>query len=732
MRRFALSLVLPLIAAAAAAQPEVTVPVAPVPPVIDGRLDPEEWRGAVVLEGFGQVEPGEGVPGSEPTRILLMIDADHLYLGLDMEDSDPAGIRASQIVRDAVLDPDDRVEIILDTFHDRRNAYFFQIGPGGSKGDALIGNNGSFFEKSWDGIWEGRSRVHEGGWSAEMAIPAKTLSLQPGLDHWGFNATRHVKRKNEVLQWASPSRQTRLFQVAGAGTLHGMSVLDQGVGLDVVPFVSLGGRRDHPGGADATEAEPGLDLRYRVTPSLTASLTVNTDFAETEVDNRVVNLTRFPVFFPEKRDFFLEDSAIFSLPTGDDLVPFFSRRIGLSAEGLPVPILGGAKLAGRVGPWSLGLLDVATDDLSGLDGRSLEGQNLGVVRVARNVLAESQVGALVTFGDPAGGGDNTLAGLDFVYRTRELFGRYTLSASAFALGTRDEPAAGAREDGHAYGFLLDLPNDFWGTGIGFREISDDFRPDLGFVSRRGVRNLFGGFGLNPRPADDGRFAPVRRFTFGLDVDVVWDAASGLVETAAYRATVFEILLDSGDSFEVEVTPTEERLFEPFEIRPGIVLPPGRYTFERAAAGLELADKRPLAGSVGWQTGTFFGGRRDVYTAALAVRAVRGLATELEWEHNDVRLPQGDFTTHLARLRLQVDFTPETSWSTFVQWDDTSDTVGVNSRLRFILSPGRDLFFVVNRGFATRAPVIGPGGRRVRTFAPLDTDVTLKAEYTLRF
>lgn len=713
----------PSLLAAAETPPEAHVPFTSTPPTLDGRLGAEEWRDAVVLDGFRQVEPTEGAPVSETTRLYLLVDRHNLYIGVDYRDSDPSGIRATQIVRDANLDPDDRIEIVLDTFLDRRNAYFFQIGPGGSKGDALIGNNGSFFEKSWDGIWRGRSVIHDEGWSAEMAIPAKTLSLKPGLDSWGFNATRHVKRKNEVTQWASPDRQTRLFQIAAAGTLHGMSVLDQGVGLDVVPFVSLQGRRDHETDDEGSKAEPGLDLRYRVTPSLTASATVNTDFAETEVDDRVVNLTRFPVFFPEKRDFFLEDSSIFTFADLEgDLIPFFSRRIGLSAQGEPVPLLLGGKLAGRVGDWNLGVLDVVADDFGGV-----ERKNLAVVRASRNVLAESTVGALVTLGDPATDGDNAVAGVDFNYRTRRFRGSKNFQGRVWALGSRDDPAApeGAETDGYAYGFGVEYPNDLWEAGLQYSEISDDFRADLGFVRRLGVRNLSGGFAFQPRPRDP-RLKTVRRFGFGADVDVIWDLEGGRVETASLLLTPFEVLLESGDRFELAATPTRERLFEPFEIRPGLVIPPGTYDFERYRLETAFADKRPVSGAVIWETGTFFDGRRDLYLMTTALRLIRGFEVEAEWEHNDVTLPAGDFTTNLARLRFQVDFTPRLSWSTFLQWDDTTHTVGANNRLRFILAPGRDLFFVVNKGFDTRDTL---GDLR---FASTDTEVTLKAEYALRF
>jgi len=704
------------------------VPTTDSPPTLDGRIHASEWRGAAVIDDLMQIEPREGVEASERTVVYLLVDRDNLYIALQAFDSDPHGILASQITRDAQLDPDDRIELVFDTFHDRRNGYFFQIGPGGSKGDALIANNGTFFNKSWDGIWRGKAVIHEQGWSAEIALPAKTLSLQRGLDTWGFNLKRHIKRKNEQAQWAHPTRRDRLFQMSSAGTLTGLSVLDPGIGLDVVPFVSAKNLRTHttvrPDESDreSTRLEPGLDVRYKITPSLTGTFTANTDFAETEVDSRVVNLTRFPVFFPEKRDFFLEDSGIFSFADLEsDLVPFFSRRIGLSAEGVPVPILAGAKLTGRVGRVNLGILDVATDELG-----TLPEKNLTVARASVNVFSESQVGVLLTAGDPASDGDNALAGADFSWRSRRFRGDRVLRFDAFVLATRDEPE-GTRDsvDGHAFGLAMSYPNDTVEADLELQEVSGDFRPDLGFVRRRDVRRLEGRFEWRPRPSS----GPVRRFGFGVQPVVIWKLSDDRVETAEYRIDPFQVLFHSGDRIGISLVPTEERLVAPFEIAEGVVIPPGTYRFDRYEVGVELADTRRVYGELGVETGTFFTGRRDTYEVELAFRPLRKLTLETELEHNDVRLDEGDFTAELARLRTTVDFDPEISWITFAQWDDRTDSLGINSRLRWILSPGREVFLVWNRAFITRDPL-----ERDPDFnlTPATTDTTVKVEYTLRF
>jgi hypothetical protein len=696
----------------------LAVPATDQPPRIDGRLDPGEWSAAGVLDDLRQVEPGEGEPASEATSVLLMVDRDHLYIALQCLDSDRDGILASQVNRDAVLDPDDRVEIVLDTFLDRRNAYFFQIGPGGSKGDALVASNGAFFNKDWDGIWHGRAVIHDGGWSAELAIPAKTLALRRGLDTWGFNVKRHIKRKNEEVQWAYPDRRSGLFEIASSGTLTGLAVLAPGRGLDVVPYAVLSGRRDRRTEAESSDFEPGLDVRYRLNPGLTATFTVNTDFAQTEVDDRVVNLSRFPVFLPEKRDFFLEDSGIFSFgpfgPRRNEILPFFSRRIGLSAAGEAVPIVAGVKLSGRLGRFSLGLLDVVTDELAGVGTK-----NLLAGRVSANLGAESQAGVTFTAGDPATNGDNALAGIDFTWRTRRLFGDRNFRLDLFALATADEPADGGEQvGGHGFGFLAAYPNDRIEAELGFLEVSDGFSPDLGFVRRRGVRRLHGVLDFRPRPAA----GPVRRYSLALRPVTYLSLADGEIESSELRTSV-AALFHSGDQIEVGVVPTEERLREPFEIAGGIFVRPGRYRFDRWFVALELSDKRPLSARIEVVGGDFFDGRNTEIEIAAAWRPAQGLAFEALWQRNDVELTAAAFTTHLARLRATIDFGPQWSWTTLGQWDDVTDSLGINSRLRWIVEPGRDLYFVLDRFLEDDA-----GG----DLRAAESALTMKALYTFRF
>ena len=367
------------------------------PPRIDGLLEEDVWRTAARSYHFLQLVPVEGASPSERTEVHLLYDSDNLYLAVRCHDRNAGEIITTQMERDARLDPDDRVEIVLDTFHDQRFAYFFQINAGGAKGDGLI-SPGSF-SKAWDGIFEAAASLDEGGWSAEFAIPFKTVSFRPGGSVWGLNFARYIRRRNEVVQWSLPSQDYRLFHLPAADEIRGLVGLDPGLGLDVNPFLAWTWFHDRSSGRRYSRIDLGLDAFLRLTEGTTASLTVNTDFADTEVDSRQVNLSRFPLFFPEKRDFFLHDTSIFDFSdfsqSRRDILPFFSRRIGLSSEEGEVPILAGIKVTGREGPFNAGLLDVQTDEKGDLDR-----ENLLVARASMNIGEESSAGFIYTHGDP--------------------------------------------------------------------------------------------------------------------------------------------------------------------------------------------------------------------------------------------------------------------------------------------------------------------------------------------
>jgi hypothetical protein len=681
-------------------------------PVIDGSLEDAAWKGAAVLSDLRQTEPAVGEPASERTEVRILYDANSFFLSMECFDREPHLIRDTQMKRDANLDPDDRVEILLDTFCDRRNAFWFQIGPAGSLGDALVAKNGGSFNKQWDGIWHGEARITELGWQAELEIPMATLNFDPAGTRWGFNLRRHIRRRGEEARWASPDPNVQFFWLANAGTLEGFHDLRQGLGLDVTPFVGAEYRRED-GDSDLL-GDGGLDLFYKLTPNTKLALSLNTDFAETEVDERVVNLSRFPLFFPEKRDFFLEDSGVFHFgPSNDfgsssDVIPFFSRRIGIDGNGVEVPLLGAVKVTGQTDGLSFGVLDAATDETSSVDDA-----NLFVGRVSKNVLEQSDVGAIWTSGDPSGESGAGTYGFDANWRTNDFLGDRNLRVSSYWLRSDDA----ASEAADAYHLGASYPQDEWELGTSATVIEDRFAPRLGFAPRTGIKKYVSQAFYTPR-----LHSAVRKLGFGVTSTLITDTGNA-TESVEIDLEPLGVEFESGDELGLHFTHFREVLDADFDIRRDVTIPTGGYTFERASIRGATSDKRPfdVDGSVAF--GEFYDGTREDLEFNVDWRPSRWGTFGLGYERNGISLPGGDFDVHVGRLRANWQFTPRIAWSNFVQFDDESDELGLNSRLWWILRPGSEFFFVVNQGWDAE-----PDWR----FAPRTTQVAFKVGYTLRF
>ncbi|HEX9187909.1 MAG TPA: DUF5916 domain-containing protein, partial [Vicinamibacteria bacterium] len=475
-----------------------------------------------------------------------------------------------------------------------------------------------------------------------------------------------------------------ISNLSEAGRLEGLDGARQGRGLDVRPYLS-GGEADGRG-----QWKLGGDVFQNLTPSLTASLTLNTDFAETEADSRQVNLTRFPLFYPEKRSFFLEGAGIYevaSLGTSNsDLVPFYSRRVGLY-RGEEVPILAGLKLSGRVDRWNVGFLDVETKSV---DDLGLGRQNLLAARVSRNVFRQSFVGALVTHGDPSGAGSNTLAGVDARFATSTFRGGENLSLDLYAFVTDDEVTG---RNGHAWGGKLDYPNDLWDVALTFKEISDDFRPALGFVSRTGIRKTNAKADFMPRP---GRLG-IRQLFFEGSLQYVTDT-SGRTLDWMFVGAPLGLQTESGEEVRLEWVPQFERLDEPFEIQPGVVIPAGDYRYAAWIVEVETARRRRWVAEVEARWGSFYDGSLTRVEAGLVLKPSPHLLLSAGGEWSEGELPTGRFTARVLEGRLEVNVSPNLGLSNLLQYDSDSRELGFQSRLRWRVRPGSDLFVVFNRGW----------------------------------
>lgn len=678
---------------------------------IDAALTEPIWESAVPITEFTQVVPIEGGPPSVATRLRVVYDDDALYLGLECLD-DPANVRARLNQRDARLDPDDRVEFWFDTFDDQRFGYWFQIGAAGSLGDALLADGGDSFNKSWDGIWNAAARRTETGWVAEIELPFKTLAFRPGHERWGFNVRRFRKANDEELRFAAGQVAYSFFNLAEGGALVGMRGMQQGVGLDVVPYVKASGSRDEP----SPDFDFGGDLRYRITPSLGFQLTFNTDFAETEVDQRQVNLTRFPLFFPEKRAFFLEDAGLFEFGAPSrrrDTVPYFSRRIGLSDGGDPVPILMGSRVAGRVDDWSVGMLQVALDEEAGVPERGV-----GVARVMRNLGGGSSVGAIYTGGRPDARGGASTFGVDYRLNDTRAFGPgRSGSLWAYAMGTQVDGEGG---EGASYGLEANYRSTNWSHTAYAHHVDDGFQPELGFVQRTGIRRYRLDSRYTWRTEDEGL---LRRATWRLSPTFTTTDEDRL-DSWAVPWRWFELVFDTNDAIEFETHRIFERIPAPFTLR-GREVPADDYEMTRHFFTVESSERRALRAAVRGEVGDFYDG--EVARLRWSATWLPSSLVELSGSYDDydVRLESGSFKTRVTEARIDVTPSPWLAFRNLVQYDTASKDLSLQSRLRWILEPGRELFLVGVFGWDRPQGVDGP-------LVPDGQELALKLVYTIRF
>lgn len=714
-----------MLAAAASAQPADPAPelvaVRLLPEervVLDGVLDEPAWERAVPATEFRQQEPVEGGPPSERTEVRVLFDAANLYIGAELFDSEPAGIKGFQRRRDAGLGSDDRFMWILDTFLDGRTAYFFEVNPAGLLGDGLLRiGSGSNMNKSWDGIWDVRVRRHEAGWTAEIRIPFRTLNFDPRLEAWGINFQRTIRRKNEELLWSGYRRNQGLFRPINAGRLRGLHDLSQGIGLEARPYVA--GRQTRASGASTASGDLGIDFGYSLTPSLRLALTVNTDFAETDVDDRQVNLTRFPLFFPERRQFFLEGSSVYTFAGASNVNPFFSRRIGL-VGGRPIPVVYGARLGGQAGRWDVGLLQVRTGA-----HEQVAPEDFSVGRVKYNFFSQSSIGAIYTrrateATEALDVPDRHTFGVDLDLSTATFLGRQNLQFEAFFVGHTDSVHGEGTTlaDRSARGFRLNYPNDLWQAHVSLREFGDAWNPAVGFAPRRGFRRLQPTVSWNPRPV---RLAAVRQFRFQVFYEHLTDL-DGVLETRRLAVQPFGVRFNPGDTAGLEVASQYERLVREFRIAEGVVLPPGEYSFSDVSVEVSTANQRPVSVNAELQAGQFWSGSRRRTQLGATLRPSGSLNLSATVERQDVSLPQGAFATTLVRMNANWSPTPYTSLMNAVQYDNVSRALGLNSRLRWIVRPGSDLYVVYAHDW-----LYGDG-----RFLTLARGATTKLNYTHRF
>ena len=657
-------------------------------PTLDGVLDEEAWLNAAVIDDFVQQEPAEGDAATERTVVRLMYDEQSMYIGVEAYDSEAGGVIATEMRRDSprMLD-EDNVQIIFDTFRDSRSGYMFVTNPLGAKLEQQISEEGeggrrgnsSNINRDWDGVWHVVSRETGDGWVSEIAIPMVTLRFpQAESQTWGFNLMRNIRRKNEQVFWAPIPKAYTLTRVSLAGTMSGLGQVSRGMDLRVTPYALVGGRQDR-GATDLDGSgfnDLGVDVKYGVTSGLNLDLTLNTDFAQVEVDEQQVNLTRFPLFFPEKRDFFLENAGMFSVKneggTGQLADLFFTRRIGLSG-GQPVPIIGGARLTGKVDRHNIAVMNIQTQEAVGSPG-----ENFFVGRYSRDIFSRSKVGGMIVNKEAIGDAAyNRTFAVDTSLALHPFF-----TITSFLAKTETSGVSGSNAAGHV--------NALWRSPsyrvyAEYTDIQDNFNAEVGFVPRVGIRRSKMHLEWDPRP---GRWN-IRQMDPMWNVEYTTDQHNRLLSRRFHNMIGF--YFEDGSSLIAMYNDVFEQLDVPFEITDDVTIPAGTYRFGQPRLTYATNPSRRLYGRLRYSPQTFFDGTRHDYSGTVGLRASSRMSTEVVLSRSDVELPGGAFTADLASVRIDYALSPDMTLRTLTQYNSTTDSISTSVRFNWIYFPGSDLY-----------------------------------------
>jgi hypothetical protein len=690
----------------------VTARATDTPIVLDGALDETVWRSAEPAAEFVQAEPHEGDAASEPTEVRLAFDRDALYLAVRCIDSAAGGPIVNDIRKDFTAGEQDSFEILLDTFADRRNGFVFVVNPVGAKSDTQIANEGRDVNTSWDAVWSVATRQDAGGWTAEIRIPFKTLRFERGEGKiWGVNFSRRIRRKNEVDYWSPVPRVYNLYRASLAGTLDGLPDASQGRNLRLKPWVAGNATRATAARHFIGDFDAGLDLKYGVTPSLTLDVTVQPDFAQAEADEQQVNLTQFSLFYPEKREFFLENSGMFYFgdipresrvgsarfsPPEEEILLFFSRKIGLTSAGEPIPIIAGGRLTGRAGRTGVGLMTIQTESEHGIPG-----DNFTVLRGRRDVLRNGDIGAVFLSRQSIGdGGRNEVAGVDANFRFIRALSINGFLARSFTPGAGSGEAAGK-------GSITWNANTLH-TQYSLLSIGDNFRDDIGFIKRTGIRKHFADFGVRKRPEALRRYG-IRELHPHTRYNIYTDQSN--VKVSHTNHVAMAVFFESGAWFEVQWNPRFERITTPFAVRKDQSFAVGSYGWNEYALELETNHSRKVSGSALLTAGGFWSGTQKSAKIGIIYRPSYHLTFDTALQRNDIDLPlpMHPFTTNLLTSRIGYAFNTRTFLDTLLQYNTDLRQFNANVRFDLIHRPLSDLFVVYNEQQLTDQPTpVRPG------------------------
>lgn len=700
---------------------------------IDGRLNDAVWQSVQFQSSFLQQDPNEGEPATEKTEVGVCYNDDFIYFGIKCWDSQADKIIAREMRRDAMVDDDDYFEMVLDTYHDQRTAFYFITNANGVRRDAMMANEGRQYNPSWDGVWQCRARITDKGWFSEIAIPWKTLRFASADSAvWGVNFARMIRRKNEHVYWELVPRdigRSNIFRLSEAGDMYDLKNLKMGGNIELKPYLLGGMENDHSteGNTDRV-VDMGLDAKLALTANLNLDLTLNTDFAQVESDQEVVNLSRFSIWYPEKRTFFLEGAEVFAFGTsggyghgGSDMDLFYSRRIGL-ADGYEARILGGAKMVGKIGAYQIGAINMITDEVnvtSASDTVRAPAANFSAVRLRRDVFQRGSFGMMfLNKEEIQSNGFNRSFGIDAYLPLNAYW-----SLTGYMAGTIDDAdASGSLHRNLASKLDISYNSDLWRFSLSGSDIGSGFNPEMGFVRRVDYRYSSGSVSWNPRPKND---AVIRQYSLGAGGSYRSDHANALLDNDVNAS--FGITFQNSARASLGVQKSGEYLPWDWEVRDGYVIPQNTYTGWDWSASYRSDPSRLIAGNISLSWGDYYTGRNGRISLSGTVTALKRLRVELSHTYNDVDLPQGRFHTNTFGMRSYYYFNTELYLKAYIQLNDDRlrydgrEKVVSNLMLRWIYSPGSNIYLVYNDG-----RLIGPGAKEIQNRA-----VMLKATFFWR-
>ncbi|MFC1713962.1 DUF5916 domain-containing protein [Candidatus Poribacteria bacterium] len=675
---------------------------------IDGELDESDWSKAIPISQLVQVEPNEGEPTTQPTEVRILYDDKNIYFGFTCSDSDMPRLTANEMRRDGRdIHDNDNVYVLLDTYNDRRSGFFFRVNALGAMQDSAVTSSGASMNRDWNAVWKCDARIHEDHWTAEFAIPFSQLRFNQSDELvWGINLGREIPRSKEDAIWVPVSKAyggMAKYRTSDLGKLVGLEGVSPGRHLELLPYILPGvsyGDKESDEDEDEvnTELDVGLDVKYGITSNLTADITINTDFAQVEADQEQVNLTRFSLFFPEKRPFFLEGAGLFdfgipraSFRRPPPMLLFYSRRIGLE-EGSAIPIIAGGKITGKVGPYGIGVLNVLTDDAQVISEEDEETiidvpvTNHSVLRLKRDVLSRSSVG-LIAVNKQTEDTYNRAGGLDFTYCPMDTLDFQGMWSRSFEQETSEEETSGDHE---AWSLGGNWRNDFLRLQGSYMDIDENFNPGMGYLQREGIRRIHGEMRYAPWPK---RFG-IRQIYTGPEIDYILDQDNELATREFSYLNWFE--LERGGSFVLSFQRTFDRLDEDFEIRDGIIIPLGDYSFNSYTTFMRTDGNRDVSGELRLSLGDFYGGDRLGLGAEANFKPSGRFGVEARYEFNKVTLPVGSFNDHLLGTRVVYAHSTSLYAKLFTQLSSEGDVINVNFLLNWIYRPGSDFYLVFNQ------------------------------------